>query len=138
MPLLGICYGHQLIAYAQGAEVGVNPPAVKSAPLRSRCATRHEPIRCSRPCRHAFAHASHTQSVLRLPPGATWLASSDRDPHHAYRIGARTWGVQFHPEFDVLVMRAYVEKNADDLVARVTIPANSFSRLPTHRTLKNC
>jgi GMP synthase (glutamine-hydrolysing) len=119
IPLLGICYGHQLIAYARGAEVGVNPRGreIGTVEITLRDPARTDALFASLPTRFR-AHASHTQSVLRLPPGATWLASSDRDPHHAYRIGAKTWGVQFHPEFDVLVMRAYVEKNADDLRAQ--------------------
>ncbi|NIQ10109.1 MAG: glutamine amidotransferase, partial [Gammaproteobacteria bacterium] len=44
-------------------------------------------------------HATHSQSVLALPPGAVHLAENDFDPHHAMRIGSCAWGVQFHPEY---------------------------------------
>src|SRR5690606_3562878 len=56
------------------------------------------------------AQVTHAQSVKRLPPDATLLAGNDLEPHHAFRIGERTWGVQFHPEFSAEVMRAYIEE----------------------------
>jgi aspartokinase/homoserine dehydrogenase 1 len=39
------------------------------------------------------AAVSHSQSVLRLPPGAVLLAENDFEPHHAFRVGAcaRSW-----------------------------------------------
>jgi GMP synthase (glutamine-hydrolysing) len=46
--------------------------------------------------------------VLELPRGARLLASSRRDPHQAFAWGERAWGVQFHPEFDADVVRAYL------------------------------
>ena len=45
------------------------------------------------------------------------LASSDRDRNQAFRVGERAWGVQFHPEFDGEVMRAYVALYREALVA---------------------
>jgi GMP synthase (glutamine-hydrolysing) len=60
---------------------------------------------------------SHTQSVIRLPPGARLLASSSKDPHLAFAIGDRAWGVQFHPEFDADVVSSYISEESDVLVA---------------------
>lgn len=118
-PLLGICYGHQLIAYALGGDVGPNPRGRESGTVEVelREAARADPLSAGLPGR-ILAHASHAQSVLRLPPGATWLASSVRDPHQAYAVGRSTWCVQFHPEFDELTMKAYVDKCADELRAQ--------------------
>jgi GMP synthase (glutamine-hydrolysing) len=53
-------------------------------------------------------HEGHTQSVLALPPGAVRLAANAWDPHQAFRLGDRAWGVQFHPEFDADIMREYI------------------------------
>ena len=110
VPVLGICYGHQLLAHALGGEVGYNPRGrnlgtidvqLKPDAKRDRLfgvfgADLHVPV-------------SHLQSVLTLPPGATLLAESARDPHHAFRYGQSAWGVQFHPEFDANILRAYVD-----------------------------
>ena len=75
------------------------------------------------PARHVCAHASHAQSVLRLPPGATWLRFNSHDPHHAYTVGRSTWCVQFHPEFDELAMRTYIDVCADELRVQGDDPA---------------
>src|SRR3546814_12127982 len=46
-----------------------------------------------------LAQATHQQSVLRAPEGATVLARSDHDDCHAFRWGEAAWGVPFHHEF---------------------------------------
>jgi GMP synthase (glutamine-hydrolysing) len=55
--------------------------------------------------------------VIRLPPGAEPLARSDREDHHAIRFAEACYGVQFHPEMDADVMRAYVEARREILAA---------------------
>ena len=40
--------------------------------------------------------------------GARLLAGNAADPHHAFAWGEQAWGVQFHPEFDADVIRAYL------------------------------
>ncbi len=115
-PLLGICYGHQLLAHAMGGQVGLNPLGSEFGTVEvmlTENATRD-------PLFHGFpsaiqVHASHTQSVLKLPPGATLLASNSHDPHHAFSIGKKAWGVQFHPEFDAEILSAYLKEYSDDL-----------------------
>lgn len=110
VPLLGICYGHQLIAHALGGRVGYNPRGreIGTVQLHNTAAAHADPLLGAL----AFpltAHVTHLQSVLELPPGAVHLASSALEPHHAFRIGARIWGLQFHPEFTADIMRAYLD-----------------------------
>ncbi len=62
-------------------------------------------------------HTSHTQTVLRLPPGARLLATSTLDHHFAFAIGDVVWGVQFHPEFDAEVVRTYIRAFGSILTA---------------------
>jgi GMP synthase (glutamine-hydrolysing) len=75
------------------------------------------------------AQATHLQSVLRAPEGATVLAKSVHDACHAFRWGDRAWGVQFHPEFDAEVMRGYVDHLAGELRALGTEPDVLRSRV---------
>jgi GMP synthase (glutamine-hydrolysing) len=112
-PLLGICYGHQLIADALGGEVGPNPRGREfgTVEITKRDAADSDPLFAYLPSPFS-AHVCHTQSVLQLPPGAVWLASSRLDPHHAYRIGDTTWCVQFHPEFDTTAAATYIDQCA--------------------------
>ena len=42
-----------------------------------------------------------------LPPAAVLLASSDRYPSQAFRVGRRAWGIQFHLEADRPLVEAF-------------------------------
>jgi GMP synthase (glutamine-hydrolysing) len=110
-PVLGICYGHQLLAHALGGRVGRNPRGreIGTIELRLAPAAREDPLLGPLPetCR---AQATHLESVLALPPGARALAASAGDPTQAFAVGTAAWGVQFHPEFDADVMRSYLEE----------------------------
>lgn len=119
VPLLGICYGHQLLAHALGGEVDYHPQGIEIGSVRvtrTKAATA-DPLFARLPEEFA-AHVIHRQSVRQLPPDAVLLAGNGFEPHHAFRIGETTWGVQFHPEFDHHAMGGYIDHLADDL-ARV-------------------
>ncbi len=109
-PVLAICYGHQLLAHGLGGRVGRNPRGREIGTVRLRVApaARQDALLGALPAT-TYAHTTHVESVLELPAGARHLAASDVDPNQAFAIGARAWGVQFHPEFDSDVMRGYLE-----------------------------
>ena len=112
-PLLGICYGHQLIAHAMGGLVGNHPDGVELGTVFVSLSDEadKDPLFKGLPKR-IKAHASHTQTVTQLPPDATLLASGADEPHHAFAMGPHTWGLQFHPEFDVDIMKTYIHEFA--------------------------
>ena len=118
VPLLGICYGHQLIAHAMGGTVGFNPSGSEFGTVDvrlSRHAAQDSLFQGFPPV--IRVHASHSQSVLSLPPGATLLASSLKDSHQAFSMGDGVWGVQFHPEFDADIVGTYINECYDELRA---------------------
>ena len=109
-PLLGICYGHQLLAHALGGRVGRNPRGreIGTVTVELLEDAGSDALLGELPG-EIVVQVTHVESVLELPAGARWLASSAGDPHHAFSIGERSWGVQFHPEFDGDVIRAYLD-----------------------------
>ncbi|WP_235901628.1 glutamine amidotransferase [Alcanivorax sediminis] len=110
LPVLGLCFGHQLLAQALGGEVADNPMGIEvgTVPLRLTQAG-HQDALLSAIENHPWAQVVHTQSVLTPPPGAAVLASNVHDACQAFRYGDCVWGVQFHPEFSADVMRAYLQ-----------------------------
>ena len=118
VPLLGVCYGHQLLAHALGGEVGDNPRGREMGTVAIDCteAAASDPLFAPLPQRF-LAHATHQQTVLAPPPGALRLARSELDEWQAFRVGDSSWGVQFHPEFATAAMRGYLLARADVLAA---------------------
>ncbi len=127
-PFLGICYGHQLLAHALSGRVARNPRGreIGSVRVSLRDEASRDPLLASLP-RELPAQATHQESVLELPRGARWLASSAGDPHHAFAIGERAWGVQFHPEFDAGVIRHYLAERRP-LLAEEGLDADALLR----------
>ncbi|MFM6985106.1 MAG: glutamine amidotransferase [Hydrogenophaga sp.] len=129
-PVLGICYGHQLLAHALGGEVDHHPEGVEigtvTVALQPHAAS--DPLLGGLPATFP-AQAVHWQSVRRLPPGALLLAGSAHEPHHAFRVGDRAWGVQFHPEFSDAALRAYLDGLGDRLAREGRDAAGIAARL---------
>jgi GMP synthase (glutamine-hydrolysing) len=119
VPVLGICFGHQLLGAALGGHSGPNPRGreigtVPLTPLRS------DPIVPGTPS--SPVSMTHLDVVLEVPPNADVLAATELDPHAAIRFGENVWGVQFHPEMDAAIIGDYITALRDKLVAEGTDP----------------
>ncbi|MEW6595742.1 MAG: glutamine amidotransferase [Thermodesulfobacteriota bacterium] len=124
IPLLGVCYGHQLLAAAMGGRVDYHPqgPEIGTVAVELLPAAADDPLFAGLPSTFP-AHAFHSQSVLSLPPGATLLARNHFEPRHGFRIGECAWGVQFHPEYTQAVMAAEIAADSEQLIADGLTPS---------------
>ena len=95
VPILGICYGAQLMAYALGG-------SVKSAPVREygrRDIRYSDNSLFSGMDKESTCWMSHTDYVDILPEGFEIAASTDSCPAAAFADESRKlYAVQFHPE----------------------------------------
>jgi GMP synthase (glutamine-hydrolysing) len=113
LPLLGICWGHQLLARATGGDVDpmggyelgyVDVDLLVPAEDDPLFAGVDDPF---------VAFETHSDEVTRLPGAATPLAETGR-ALQAFRI-ANAWGVQFHPEYDLDTARWVTENKRGHL-----------------------
>jgi len=118
---VGICLGSQLLARGLGATVRRGPaPEIGIFPLSLHDAGKREPLLAGLDGAPMFHWHSDT---FDLPAGATLLASSARYPHQAFRVGARTFGVQFHPECSRAMRIDWATRGADELHTAGVDPA---------------
>jgi GMP synthase (glutamine-hydrolysing) len=103
VPVLGICFGHQLLAHALGGRVGRNPQGLEGGTVQVALVSDGDPLFSAFAPGAAF-QAHHYETVLEAPRGAQVLGSSALDRHQVLRHAPRAWGVQFHPELSLPMM----------------------------------
>ena len=134
-PILGICFGHQLIAQALGGVVEKNSKGWDLGSYPMNDILMHplfENIETT-----DYFYNSHQDVVAKLPNGFISLAENEMG-NQAFHYGKRIFGVQFHPEFTHDIMNKYVEVR-QDMGANVndpSVPKSQTSRLIIHNFLK--
>ncbi len=96
VPVLGICYGLQLLAHELGGRV--DPAAHREFGAASIQVERASPLFAGLPGA-LDVWMSHGDRVERLPPGFEAIATTGSSPYAAIEDRQRRfYGVQFHPE----------------------------------------
>lgn len=134
-PVLGVCFGHQLIGVFAGARVVENPRgweyATNVVELSER--GRRDPLFAGLGPKLSANQAHRDEIAVDTIGGRLEvLAHSRQSPVQAVALGDSIRGVQFHPEFSGEVMASYLALRRDDLRAdaeRRGLPGN-FDDLP--------
>lgn len=99
-PILGICYGHQLLAKMAGARIVSHPHGLQVGNLDLTFNARNGLPDCAE---RFFANrwlTSHLDMVDEPVSGMEVIASSRATPVEAFTLGPCGLGLQFHPEMD--------------------------------------
>ena len=114
VPLFGICLGAQMMARSLGAVVEKNKVAgfetkeIGWTPLTLTPEGLNDPVLSQL---EGMAQFQWHEDTYHLPPGAVQLAATDLCPQQAFCLpycASPTYGVQFHPEVTLAVIRAWL------------------------------
>ena len=98
-PVLGVCYGMNLIAFLNGGEIAPGPTREYGRADVHVCSEAGTLFDGFEAGESFIAWMSHGDQVRTLPPGFVSTASSHGSPIAAFRHREKPWyGVQFHPE----------------------------------------
>lgn len=138
IPVLGVCYGHQLLAHALGGRAGPNPAGRQIGTVTAQLmgSSENDPLLEHLPKTFAV-QTSHSEAVLELPPGAERLATSPLDENFVIRFAENVWGVQFHPEFSRPVMSEYIRYRADALREEKLNPERLLENITSTKEAKS-
>jgi GMP synthase (glutamine-hydrolysing) len=118
VPVLGVCFGHQLLGAAHGATVrrSVAGREIGTVGCVLTEAGREDPLFEGVPASFEV-QATHEDVVEDAPPAIEILARNGAAANQAFRVGPYVRAVQFHPELDPAAMKAMVEARIPQLEA---------------------
>ena len=131
---MGVCFGHQVIAYSLGGHVQRGPEGFWGG--GERTVTVCDPLVGGLAGQdHLRLCVVHYDMVTRLPPGATLVGTSPEVTNDSYRIGKQVLTFQGHPEITPEFLEKYIDvfcthMPADRIAqAKETLKVNTDSSL---------
>ncbi|MFD1513918.1 type 1 glutamine amidotransferase [Halomarina rubra] len=144
LPILGVCFGHQLLASALGGTVGAmgqrDTEAGFEIGYRTVERTAETPLLAGLDDEFTV-FTTHGDAVTDLPDDATVFAENEYGVH-GFRVGD-AFGVQFHPEYDQATAREVTrgkafldDERVESVLAGIT-PENYAAACEAKRLFEN-
>lgn len=106
--LVGICFGHQIIALACGGEVAKSDKGWGIGVSVNRIVSR--PAWMREPKERLNIIVSHQDQVTKLPPAASVIAESDFCPYFIVQWNDHFLSIQGHPEWHRAYSKALINR----------------------------
>jgi len=122
-PVLGICFGHQLVSHALGGRVALAPSGPEIGPTKLSLTKAGEQDWLFEGIPSEFISPMlHHDLVIDLPDGKMReLAYNQLYRNQALAYGNNVRTVQFHPEFTRDIMAGLIQKYTDPWIRRGSI-----------------
>ena len=143
IPVLGVCYGHQMIARFLRGQVQTHPEGLQLMNTEIELTPTGRACLLFKGMRTKFkAISGHADYVPELPPSCHRMAGSELTQIQAFKFQNLLYGVQFHPEFTEEIIKylwaprvaQWKEKVSFDLAHRIDTMKDPS---PTHTIIQN-
>jgi GMP synthase (glutamine-hydrolysing) len=130
LPVLAVCFGHQLLGEALGGRVEENPAGGEYGTIEVQLSEegQKDPLFAGLPERIAV-QSTHRDILISTPPGLVCLGSTANTTWQGWAWGPRLRAVQFHPEM--------ADHHLRDLMAARGIPGEVRPSPHGRRILQN-
>ena len=119
VPILGVCFGQQLLGRSSGSTIVRNPKGREIGTVRVQLTPegRKDPLFAWSQKGEIAVQQTHLDVVDRVPAGAKLLASNETCATQAFRLSETVAAVQFHPEITPEIMRDLIGTRSDAIRA---------------------